>query len=228
MKTLISFFCTIIMLTAAMTAPSHAADQQRTITVNSQLNIPITPTEIVVSLAVQHEADSGDAANAALSATLDDIKTALAAYGVRRVEVNTSNLQIRTKSTKERVYQPDGQYDMVAKTWHTVTANHELTFAYVKDTAGMSLAMMVPGVTKFNNLTFRAEPGPDIFEAARNKAIEQAKAEARQIARALDMRVGKPSRVSVSQSSRQPTLTARTLSEMKVSVSANITFELVE
>lgn len=216
------------LLVLAMTAPVFAEAQPRSVTVSASHKLELAPTEAEVTLSFQHEANNPEAVDSILKERVEAIKTALAEAGQKMLAISTTNLRVNTRTRSERVYTPDGKYENMPITTYTLSGQHNVKISATPEMETLSRVLLVDGITQVSRMSYRAALPSDGGKAARKSALSEAEKQAREIARSFGLKLGKPSRISVSDNARQTVISSPNLENLTFISTANVTFDLIE
>ncbi|MCK5746491.1 MAG: SIMPL domain-containing protein [Oricola sp.] len=214
----------------AVFAQSSAAanEEPRSISVSATHKLDLKPTEATVTVLMQHEADSAEAVEAMRAAGAAAIRQALAAEGRKVIEIRDENIRMNTRTKTQRVYEPDGKYENVEATTYSLSGGLKVVSDVDDRPLPLSPLLLVEGVSQVSNPVYRAYVSDDVIAKARERSLEEATAKAREIARSYGLKLGKPSRINVSDNIRQGIIEGGEPGQLSVQATVNLTFDLLE
>lgn len=160
------------------------AAAQRQITVQGTGEVQATPDVVLITLGVQTGVQpTAEVAMKKLSSTFDAILKAVKGEGIKDEDIKTTNLNINP------------QYDYLdgRRTLRGFEASESIQvkirdFGKISDVLGKTV---IEGVNQVGNVTFTIDDPDELREEAEKKAIADARENAKQLAKALNVRLGK-------------------------------------
>ncbi len=181
---LIIFSAVALIGMAACTGTSSPSTQAvRQVSVTGHGEVYIVPDVAYINIGVQNTADTVTQVLNQNSAQAVGIRTALGLLGVEELDIQTSNFSVY----------PMTQYDMEGQITGTLYQANNTVFVTVRDLSKLGEildAVVRSGANTINGITFDViDPSP-YLEEARAKAVEDAKAQAQQLAESSDSALG--------------------------------------
>ncbi|MFC1978005.1 SIMPL domain-containing protein [Chloroflexota bacterium] len=170
------------------------SNQQAGIWVNGQGKVTAVPDIATLRLGIEaEEASVAEAQNRAAEA-MDRVMTALTKNGVAKKDIQTQNFSINRVTKWDRVKEEE-----------TVTGYRVTNMVTAKirdiDEAGTIIDAVAEAggdLTRIDNISFSVDDPSAFYEAARQEAMTEAKAKARQLAELAGVTLGKPTYISES------------------------------
>jgi uncharacterized protein YggE len=174
--------------------------QQEGIWVNGEGKVSVTPDVAILSVGVEAQATSVAAAQSQSQAAMDKLMTALKSSGIAEKDIQTSYFNIQQVTRWDNVKQE--QIITGYKVTNMVTAK-------IRDVgkAGAVIdAVTAAGgdLTRVNSISFTIDDPSKFRAQAREKAVTDAAAKAKQLANAAGVKLGKP--IYITESSYVPTV----------------------
>lgn len=217
-----------LALAAFAAPPVSAGETARSISVSATHKLELAPNEAILSLSMQHEGESAEAAEAKRRASADAIRKALAAEGRNVIEIRDDNIRMNAREKTQRVYAPDGKYENVAIVTYTLSGDMKVVSDAGDEPYPLSRLLPIDGVSQIQSPVYRAYVPADAMDKARERSVEEANAKARDIARSYGLKLGKPSRINIADNIREGFIEGREPGQLMVQATASITFDLVE
>jgi uncharacterized protein YggE len=183
------------MLAACQGAPvSGAGGQsiQRTITAVGQGQVFLAPDLARIYIGVHSQAESVSDALADNNAKAQAIADALAAMGVDTKDVQTSSFNIYP----QQQYGPNGE--ILGTTLYNVDNTVNVTVRDLSKLGGLLDAVITSGANSINGIEFDVQNKEEALKNARKLAIDNAKAQAAEIADAAGVTLGSIVSVNIS------------------------------
>ncbi len=172
----------------------NVSSQQAGIWVNGQGKVTAVPDIATLRLGIEAEAASVAEAQTKAAEAMDSVMTALTANGVAKKDIQTQNFSIRRMTKWDRVKEEE-----------TVTGYRVTNMVTAKirdiDEAGTIIDAVAEAggdLTRIDNISFSVDDPSDYYEAARQEAMTEAKAKAKQLAELAGVTLGKPTYISES------------------------------
>ena len=212
------------------------SSQQVGIFVNGQGKVTVVPDLAVLSLGVEAQAKTVAEARAQAAAAMDAIMKALAADGVATKDIQTQQFNIYPVKT----YNKEQTQEILIgyRVSNTITVN----VRKVEDAGRIIDDTVLAGgdLTRFNGVYLTVDKPETYFEQARENAIKDAIAKAKQMATLTNVTLGKPISISESSGGFQPIYKAAPMAgiadreattpitpgETDINVSVQITFAI--
>jgi uncharacterized protein len=189
---------TLVVLLGLAGTPALSEDAPRQITVTGMAEAEATPDLATITAGVETRADTAAAALAANSETMADVLSALDASGIERRDVQTSDLSISP------VYEPyrDGA-DQAQRIIAYEASNMVTVRSREISTLGETIdAVTGAGANRIFGINFGvADPKPTL-DAARQRAVADARAKAELFAGAAGVKLGPV--LSISETTQGP------------------------
>jgi uncharacterized protein len=163
---------------AAQTPGDGGAD--RTVTVSGTATIRAMPDEAVVSLGVQTEADSADAAMSQNATKMSAVIGAILEAGVPREDIATTNVSLYPS------YGADGS----AVTGYVAGNQVDATVRDLRDVGRLIDSAVDAGANSVNGITFRLSDDNEGLDEALRGAVDDARAKAEVLADAAGAGLG--------------------------------------
>jgi uncharacterized protein len=164
------------------------------ISVNGQGKVTVTPDIATVSLGVSAQASTVAEAQSKASTAMDKVMAALTSNGIAKNDIRTQyfNIQQMTRwDDKNQQSVPTGY--MVSNMITVKVRNMDKTGALID-----AVAEAGGDNTRVNNISFSVEKPEQYYAQAREKAVEDAKARATQLASLAGVTLGKATYISES------------------------------
>ena len=170
------------------------SSQQAGIWVNGQGKGTTVPDIATLGLGIEAEAASVAEAQSRAAEAMDNVMTALTRNGVAKKDIQTQNFSIRRMTKWDRVKEEE-----------TVTGYRVTNMVTAKirdiDEAGTIIDAVAEAggdLTRIDNISFSVDDPSDYYETARQAAMAEAKAKAKQLAELAGVTLGKPTYISES------------------------------
>lgn len=182
----LTLFAAVLSMVIASIGGSSAAAQsddiQRTITVSGNGQISITPDTGMVTLGVEISNPELEPAQTEAAQKMDAVIAAMKAAGIAEADITTSNYNIWVDRNDEKPEQPVTGYHVS----HTVTVK-------VRDITQISTIIQTgidAGANTVQGIYFTVEDPGTAVSQARERAIEDARAKAEDLARLTGVTLG--------------------------------------
>ena len=172
----------------------NLSSQQQGIWVTGQGEVMAVPDIATLRLGIEAEEESVAEAQTQAAEAMDDVMTALTENGVAKNDIQTQYLSIQRVTKWDRVKEEE------VVTGYRVT---NMVTAKIRDmdkvgTIIDAVAAAGGDLTRVDSINFSVEDPTDYYEEAREEAMADAKAKARQLAELADVTLGKPTYISES------------------------------
>ncbi|MFA6363012.1 SIMPL domain-containing protein [Methanoregula sp.] len=188
--------CALVLFTLAMIGCVAAADTtDHVISVSGSGTVTGTPDRVTISFSVQTENSDVKVAQASNSLTMNNVVDALAAAGVPRDQMKTTDYSITP------VYQEDkGVFTNNVKTYQ-VTNTLRVTLKDTNQTGQMIDTAVNAGANKVDSIQFMLSDaqGQVLRSQALSKAVSNARADADTVAAALNVTITGTNTADISQ-----------------------------
>ncbi|MFC2056876.1 SIMPL domain-containing protein [Chloroflexota bacterium] len=192
----------------------NLSSQQQGIWVTGQGKVTTDPDIATLRLGIEAEQASVAEAQAQAAEAMDEVMTALTRNGVAKKDIQTQQFSIRRITKWDRT--KEEEVVVGYRVINMVTAkirNIEKTGAIID-----AVAQAGGDLTRVDSINFSVEDPTDYYEEAREEAIADAKAKARQLANLAGVTLGKPTYIS--ESFYAPPMAPRAVYEMEEAVVA--------
>lgn len=181
---------TLLVMTGCVTATSNPVGQQTGISVNGEGKVKETPDLAIVRLGFEIKAKTVAEAQSQATSSMQGVVEALKALGLEDKDIQTSRFSI----FPEPQFEDRKEVGILYRVTNVVTARVRQL-----DRVGEILdAAITAGANRVEGLSFTVEDPTPIMEQAREKAVEDAKAKAEQLAKLAGVKVGKLTAISES------------------------------
>ncbi len=172
------------LLALALALPAAAAERQ--ITVTGSATVDAAPDRATISAGVETQAPSAAAAMAANTEAMTKVVAAIAAAGIDKRDVQTSQLNLNP------VFSPDpGRSDAAPQVVAYQAANS--VTVRVRDVAGLGGvidALTTAGANRLYGIGFDVDDPRPVLDTARKHAVEDARGKAELLAAAAGVKLG--------------------------------------
>jgi len=170
----------------------NISSQQAGISVTGQGKVMAVPDIATLRLGIEAQETSVAEAQSRAAETMDGVMTALTKNGVAKKDIQTQSFSIRRMTKWDRVKEEE-----------TVVGYRVTNMVTAKirdiDKAGSIIDAVAEAggdLTRINNISFSVDDPSDYYEEAREKAMAEAKAKAKQLAELAGVTLGKPTYIS--------------------------------
>lgn len=163
-------------------ANAAETDATRTISVNGEGRVSLTPDVVMMSVGVDERNEDLNAAQAAADEKMDAIIAALRSNGVAEEDIQTGNYSIYAERDYEREGQPVTGYIVS----HTVTAK----VRQIDNAGNVISAAIDAGANNVGGIWFGLDDPAGAIQQARELAVEDANAKATELARLANATLG--------------------------------------
>ncbi len=163
-------------------ANAAETDATRTISVNGEGRVSLTPDVVMMSVGVDERDEDLKTAQTAAADKMDAIIAALKANGVAEEDIQTGNYSIYAERDYEREGQPVTGYVVS----HTVTAK----VRQIDNAGDVVSAAIDAGANNVGGIWFGLDDPAGAIQQARELAVADAKAKATELARLADATLG--------------------------------------
>lgn len=187
---------TILFLMAIVPTTNHkvfAAEDKtaaRTINVNGDGEVSVTPDIAYVSLGVTTENSSVDEAQKSNSATMNNVIAAVKKAGVAGEDMKTSSYSISPK------YSYDDKTGKSTIVGYTVTSNLSIAIKKINSVGSIIDTAISNGANNSNGVTFGVSDYAKYYNMALVNAISNAKAKAQVVAGCIDVKISTPTKIT--------------------------------
>ena len=172
----------------------NISSQQEGVWVTGQGKVTAVPDIVALRLGVEAEEASVAGAQIQAKEAMDKVMTALTDNGVDEKDIQTQYFSIRQVTKWDRVKEEETVVGY--RVTNTVTAK----IRDIDKTGTIIDAVAEAGgdLTRINSISFSIDDPSAYYEEAREKAMDDAKAKAEQLAELADVTLGKPTYISES------------------------------
>lgn len=187
---------TILFLMAIVPTTNHkvlAAEDKtaaRTINVNGDGEVSVTPDIAYVTLGVTTEKSSVDEAQKSNSSTMNSVIAAIKKAGVASEDIKTSNYSISPK------YSYDNKTGKSTIVGYTVTSTLNATVRKINSVGSIIDTAISNGANNSNGVTFGVSDYGKYYNMALTNAISNAKAKAQIAASCIDVKLSIPTKIT--------------------------------
>lgn len=172
----------------------NLSSQQQGIWVTGQGEVMAVPDIATLRLGIEAEEDSVAEAQTQAAEAMDDVMTALTESGIAKNDIQTQYLSIQRVTKWDRILEEE------VVTGYRVT---NMVTAKIRDmdkvgTIIDAVAAAGGDLTRVDSINFSVEDPTDYYEEAREEAMADAKAKARQLAELAGVTLGEPTYISES------------------------------
>ncbi|MDP2731269.1 MAG: SIMPL domain-containing protein [Dehalococcoidales bacterium] len=184
-------------------AELNLSSQQQGIWVGGQGEVSAVPDIVSLSLGVEAQAATVAEAQAQANEAMDEVMAALAGNGIAEKDIQTQHFSI------QRVTRWDNQKQEEVVTGYRVTNIVSAKIRKIDDAGSIIDAVAQAGgdLTRIDSINFSVEDPADYYEQAREEAMADAGAKAKQLADLAGVTLGKVTYIS--ESSYAPPIVSR-------------------
>ena len=170
----------------------NISSQQQGIWVTGQGKVTVVPDIATLRLGIEAQETSVAEAQPQASEAMDRVVTALTKNGVAKKDIQTQHFSIRRVTKWDRVKEEE------VVVGYSVT-NIVITKVRDIDKVGTIIDAVAEAggdLTRIDSISFTVDDPSDYYEEAREKAMAEAKAKAKQLAELAGVTLGKPTYIS--------------------------------
>lgn len=186
MRTKLSFLFVLLVTTALLSACGTAAytgQQPRLLSVNGRAEIKITPDLAYISIGVHTEETTAEEAVASNNAQAQAVINALKEQGIAAADIQTTNFSIYPYEK----WGPEGQSQ---GTYYSVDNTVYVTLRDVDNLGSVIDEAISAGATNVSGISFDVEDKDALIADGRSLAVEDARAQAEDLAAAAGVTLG--------------------------------------
>jgi len=186
MRTKLSFLFVLLVTTALLSAcgtTAYTGQQPRLLSVNGRAEIKITPDLAYISIGVHTEETTAEEAVASNNAQAQAVINALKEQGIAAADIQTTNFSIYPYEK----WGPEGQSQ---GTYYSVDNTVYVTLRDVDNLGSVIDEAISAGATNVSGISFDVEDKDALIADGRSLAVEDARAQAEDLAAAAGVTLG--------------------------------------
>jgi len=186
MRTKLSFLFVLLVTTALLSAcgtTAYTGQQPRLLSVNGRAEIKITPDLAYISIGVHTEETTAEEAVASNNAQAQAVINALKEQGIAAADIQTTNFSIYPYEK----WGPEGQSQ---GTYYSVDNTVYVTLRDVDNLGSVIDGAISAGATNVSGISFDVEDKEVLIADGRSLAVEDARAQAEDLAAAAGVTLG--------------------------------------